>query len=192
MRAGSAAARGLCAIAEARRGASEGTVRMSFVSIAALYGFIGLLLASAWTDFKSFIIPNAFSAAILLLYPVYVLTAPAPVEWLGGLVVGASALAVGFGCFALRVFGGGDAKLLAVTSLWAGPALVFDFLALTALAGGVLVLVLYVRHRIAAAPTLAMVLVTKPDSSFAKQPMPYGVAIALGGLYVAFTLLGIA
>jgi hypothetical protein len=33
--------------------------------------------------------------------------------------------------------------------------------------------------------------VTEVDSSFAKTPMPYGVAIGIGGVYVAFTLLGL-
>lgn len=165
---------------------------MSFLWIAALYGFIGLLLASAWTDVQSLKIPNSFSAAILALYPVYAMTAPTPVDWLGGLAVGGIALIIGFLCFALRLFGGGDAKLLAVTALWAGPAMVFDFLMLTGVAGGFLAIFLYLRWRIVQAPSLRMVLVTQPEGNFGKQPMPYGVAIAAAGLYVAFTFLGIA
>jgi hypothetical protein len=34
-----------------------------------------------------------------------------------------------------------------------------------------------------------MVLQTDAEVGFSKQPMPYGAAIAVGGLYVAFTLL---
>ncbi len=165
---------------------------MSFLWIATLYGFIGILVASAWTDIQSYTIPNTFSAAILFLYPVHVMAAPAPVDWAGGLAIGAVSLVVGFVCFALRLFGGGDAKLLAVTGLWAGPKLILDFLMLTALAGGVLAIILYFRWRVAQAPSLRMVLVTRPDGDFGKQPMPYGVAIAAAGLYVAFTFLGIA
>jgi prepilin peptidase CpaA len=62
--------------------------------------------------------------------------------------------------------GGGDVKLLASTSVWAGPALVFPLLMVTALAGGLVAVgVLAARRR--------------------RSPLPYGVAIAAGGLVVA-------
>jgi hypothetical protein len=52
-----------------------------------------------------------------------------------------------------------------------------------------MVLFMWLQHRLARAPSVGMVLQTTVDSGFAKQPMPYGAAIAVGGLYVAFTLL---
>ncbi len=85
--------------------------------------------------------------------------------------------------------GGGDAKFFAAVALWAGPPLILPLGIFTSLAGGVMVLFLWIQHRLARAPSIAMLSQTVADASFAKQQMPYGAAIAVGGLYVAFTLL---
>ena len=49
--------------------------------------------------------------------------------------------------------------------------------------------VIWLRHRLAKATLPSLVLFTPADKDLAKQPMPYAVAIATGGLYVAFTIL---
>jgi len=85
--------------------------------------------------------------------------------------------------------GAGDAKLFAATALWAGPELILPLGLYTTLAGGVMVLFMWFQHRLARAPSASMILLTPTDANFSKQPMPYGAAIAVGGLYVAFTLL---
>ena len=92
---------------------------------------------------------------------------------------------------ALGLLGGGDAKLLTAGALWAGPGLLMEFLFLTALAGGGMATVLWLRHRLSRAAAPAFLLSTPSDPDFAKQPMPYAVAVAAGALYVAFTNLGI-
>ncbi len=76
-------------------------------------------------------------------------------------------------------------------SLWAGPGLLPEFAVLTTLSGGGMALLLWLRHRLSRSPSLALLAATGASSDFAKQPMPYGVAISAGGIYVAFTLLGI-
>ena len=80
-------------------------------------------------------------------------------------------------------------KLFAAAALWAGPELILPFGIYTSLAGGVMVLFMWLQHRLARAPSIGMALHTAADADFSKQPMPYGAAIAVGGLYVAFTLL---
>ncbi len=164
---------------------------LGFVSQLAILGFIVLLSAAAFSDIRKLTIPNSYCLGIALCYPFFALAPAQPVDWLGGLMVGGSLLVVGFILFTTGKVGGGDAKLLAATSLWAGPSLLVDFILLTALTGGCLALLLYVRHRWLRSPTLAAMAITEASPDFAQQPMPYGVAIFAGGVYVAFTLLGL-
>ena len=164
---------------------------LPFLAQASIVGFLGLLCAAAFSDVHSLTIPNRYSLAIGLLFPVYLLSYGQPVDWLGSLAVGASMLVLGFVLFALRILGGGDAKLMAATALWAGPEQLIDFVLLTALAGGGMVLFLWLRARLSRSASIYSVLVTEVEADFSKQPMPYGVAIGCGGVYVAFSLLGL-
>lgn len=164
---------------------------LPFLSQLSVAGFLGLLAAAALSDVRDLTIPNRYCVAIVLLYPAYVVSAGQPIDWLGALVVGGSVLAVGFVLFALRTLGGGDAKLMAAVSVWAGPGLLIEFVLLTSLVGGALAIFLWLRHRLSRSPYLAAFAVSEASPDFAKQPMPYGVAIFAGGVYVAFTLLGI-
>jgi prepilin peptidase CpaA len=161
----------------------------SFVSAVAILSFAGLVFSAAISDILRFQIPNRICLTVALLYPTYVLASAAPVDWLPALGVGALALAIGFVLFALGVFGAGDAKLFAATALWAGPSLIMPLIFYTTLAGGVVALFIWAQHRAAQAASLGMAIQTGVESSFAKQQMPYGSAIAVGALYVAFTLL---
>jgi prepilin peptidase CpaA len=77
--------------------------------------------------------------------------------------------------------GAGDIKLLAATGLWAGPHFVAVFLVTTALAGGVVALVMamltFIRNR-----------TRTPALPLARVPIPYGIAIAIGGLTIVYRL----
>jgi prepilin peptidase CpaA len=164
---------------------------LGYVSQLAIVGFIVLLSAAAISDVRKLTIPNSYCLGIAICYPFFVLAPAQPVDWVGGLLVCGGLLVVGFALFTTGRVGGGDAKLLAATALWAGPGLLMEFLLLTALAGGGIALLLYVRHRWARSPSLATLSSTEAAPDFAQQPMPYGVAIFAGGVYVAFTLLGL-
>jgi prepilin peptidase CpaA len=164
---------------------------LSLISLTSILGFLGLLYASAISDLRSLTIPNRYALAVALLYPAYLLSTNQPIDWLGAIIVAGSLLALGFVLFALNTLGGGDAKFLAAVSLWAGPALLLDFVLLTALMGGAMAIFMWLRHRYRRASDIADLLTGDADPDFAKQPMPYGVAIATGGVYVAFTLLGL-
>ena len=164
---------------------------LGFVSQLAILGFIVLLGAAAFSDIRKLTIPNSYCLGIALCYPFFALAPAQPVDWLGGLMVGGSLLVAGFILFTTGKVGGGDAKLMAAASLWAGPSLLVDFILLTALTGGGMALLLYVRHRWLRSPSLAAMAATEASPDFAQQPMPYGVAIFAGGVYVAFTLLGL-
>ncbi|WP_299391988.1 prepilin peptidase [Pelagibius sp.] len=151
--------------------------------------FAGLLIMAAASDCRNLTVPNRFSLALVALYPSFVIAAGGTVDWLGGLICASAAFAIGFVLFALRLCGGADVKLFAAVTLWAGPALIVPMLIYTTMAGGLLALAMWFRHRLLRAATPTAVFFVKADPDFIKQPMPYGVAIAAGGFYVAFQLL---
>jgi prepilin peptidase CpaA len=66
--------------------------------------------------------------------------------------------------------GGGDVKLAAALALWFSPGSTIKFLVLTSLAGGVLTLGVLAWHR--------------ARRREGKPEVPYGVAIAFGGLAI--------
>lgn len=155
--------------------------------------FVGLLAVAAFSDIRERIIPNAFCLALLALWPFdlwlgttasgassgQALTSAMMWSGLQGLGIGLASFLVGAFLFARGGLGGGDVKLLSVVGMWAGPHLWLPFISITALAGGVLALIVVAR----AARTTGF----RPRA-WRGLTMPYGVAIACGGLYVAASL----
>ena len=168
-----------------------------------VFGFIGLLAWAVISDLRSLRIPNRASLAIVCLYPLHVLLSPTPVDWTTAPLIALGVFAVTTVFFAFRWMGGGDVKLATATSLWAGSDLVFEFLTLTALAGGVLSAVALVRHKqrmaqagggksVAAGPPVDGADADTTVHAAASAPPPrvaYGVAIAVGGIFVASQLI---
>lgn len=154
-----------------------------------ILAFAGLLIAAAASDWRSLMIPNRYCLALVALFPSYVIAKGGDVALTGHILYGAGAFAAGFLLFSLRVCGGGDVKLFAAVALWAGPLLFLPMLIYTALCGGVLAIVLWTHHRLRRSSVPANVNYTAGSTAFSKQPMPYAVAIAAGGLFVALQLL---
>lgn len=149
----------------------------TIVCAASLAAAAALFIAAAISDARGFRIPNALCAALVALFPLYALSSPQPVVWWAHAATAVVLLVIGYGLFVLRLAGAGDAKLIAAAGLWTGPALVLPFLAATALMGGLLALVNMLRLWMAARKEKATV-------SFARVPLPYGIAIATGGVAV--------
>ena len=154
-----------------------------------ILAFAGLLIAAAASDWRSLTIPNRYSLALVALFPSYVIAMGGDVAWGMHLAFGAAAFLAGFLLFTLRICGGGDVKLFAAVSLWAGPALFAPMLIYTALCGGLMAIVLWLHHRFRRAGVPANLNFAADNITFAKQPMPYAMAIAAGGLFVALQLL---
>lgn len=160
----------------------------SLIEWVALFILTAALIAAALNDAATYLIPNRYPAVIVLVFFLYAIGKPIAF-WLDGLAVGGALLVGGAFFFARGMIGGGDAKLLAATGLWAG----FDQIALllftSALAGGVLAL--------AQLSPLGRLLPARPGSAPAgddlrsklRQPMPFGVAVAFGGVCVAIARL---
>jgi prepilin peptidase CpaA len=131
-----------------------------------------MLLAAALWDLKSRTIPNWLNALIAL--------GAIPFWWANGLALWpdvALHLAVAAGvfgifalAFALGAMGGGDVKMVAAIALWLPLPAVMLLLVVMSIAGGALTLAMALRHRLRKAEH--------------KLEVPYGVAIAFGGLWL--------
>src|SRR5438552_320732 len=92
-------------------------------------------------DFSFFRIPNLFLGMLLVLYAFY---APLYLEFdviLKALIIFAVVFIVSFSLYALKIIGAGDAKYLAVSSLWFGVRGIVPFLFIVSLVGGGLALI---------------------------------------------------
>jgi prepilin peptidase CpaA len=130
-----------------------------------------ILLAAAW-DLRKREIPNALNAAIALLAIPFWWASDTPFWPDVVLQIGVAAAVLGL--FAVAFFmggmGGGDVKMVAAVALWMPPQAVLALLVIMSLAGGLLTVVMLVRHRLAKAKH--------------ELEIPYGVAIAIGGIWL--------
>ncbi len=135
------------------------------------------LIFAAVTDIQRRQIDNWLNAGIALAAPIF--------WWSGGLSLwpdvamqlGVAALSFAFlaGLFAVKMMGGGDVKLLSALALWIEPGAFLQLLIIMALAGGALTIVMGGYHFLA--------------QQKGRLAIPYGVAIAFGGLWVLFPKL---
>ncbi|MFQ5954404.1 MAG: prepilin peptidase [Kiloniellales bacterium] len=158
---------------------------------ASLLLFAAALIWAAGSDLLRLRIPNPVVVAIAALYPLHAISAPEPVDWQGALVVAGLVLAVGFGLFEFRILGGGDAKLLAAAALWAGPSQIVTLLLSTGIIGGLLAILATTPLRLLLPYVAAATRVDADAGRLMKMQIPYGVAIAAGGLIVAARLAGV-
>ncbi|MBJ7536030.1 prepilin peptidase [Rhodomicrobium vannielii ATCC 17100] len=138
-----------------------------------------LLVWAAAVDLLTRVIPNRLVLVLAACFAVFALLAgldAARIASHAGCAL--LVLVCAYGLFAASLLGGGDAKLLAVASLWIGPDALLPFLAGTALAGGALALS-YI-----AADFASDILRSDADTRDRATAIPYGAAIAAGGLAV--------
>lgn len=144
------------------------------------------MLFAAISDMLSMTIANRVS---LLLVGTFMVVAPLTgMDWTQyglHLAVGALVLMCTFGLFAVGAMGGGDAKLMAATSVWMGLGFcLVQYLLIASVIGGLLTMALLVYRG------SALAMFTRHNMflrHFAdeKTGIPYGIALGLGGL-VAF------
>ncbi|MGI9510984.1 MAG: A24 family peptidase [Geminicoccaceae bacterium] len=167
----------------------------------------GLLVTGALIDIECRRLPNWLTSAVVCLYGLAVAVSPTPIDWMSAFIVAAVVFVIGFACFAFRLMGGGDVKLLAGLALWAGVEHVALFLIVTSLAGGLLSVVMLTLRHAAKSPLLLMLSffltpITRRSAAIigasssadtadgdVTGSLPYGVAIAAGGFAIIFALL---
>jgi len=130
------------------------------------------LLACCWWDLKTRTIPNWLNLAIALGAAAFWIAVGLPVwpEVALRVAVAFVTFWVFAAAFAMGAMGGGDVKLIAALALWLPWQAVLVLLFLMSIAGGVLTLGYLIRHKLARREE--------------KLEIPYGVAIAFGGLWL--------
>ena len=156
-----------------------------------LIAFALLLVLAAWQDLRTMHIADSVSLAIVATFAAWAVGGLVPGTLSStaiglALVCAAIVFGAGIAAFAAGALGGGDVKLLAAASLFAGPGLIADFLLVTALAGGALGLAVLAGAPIGGptAPVADAAIRTR-----LRRGLPYGPAIAAGGLWVAAALV---
>lgn len=143
------------------------------------------MVFAAVSDMLSMTIANRVS---LLLVAVFTIAAPlAGMAWVDygwHFAAAALVLTVTFSLFALGVMGGGDAKLLAATSLWMGFSVeLMQYLVYASLIGGLMTLLIMI-YRSSPLSTLTGNNIFLRHFADAKVGIPYGVALGISGLMI--------
>ena len=131
-----------------------------------------ILVVAAVIDVRTFTISNRLNMVVALLAPVFWWSIGMPL-WpdiaihVGVAVAVFVLLSI---AFFMGMMGGGDVKLAAALALWFSPPATLRFLVFMSIAGGLLTLVVLVIHKV--------------RSGEGRPKVPYGVAIAIGGLMI--------
>jgi prepilin peptidase CpaA len=99
------------------------------------------------------------------------------------LTTSAVVLVVAFAFFAFGWIGGGDAKLVAATTLWLGLGLLLPYVVYSGLLGGVLTMLILAIRRWPLPDVLQRIKWIDRLHDH-KQGVPYGIALAAAGLLV--------
>ena len=130
-----------------------------------------MMLAAAISDLRSRSIANGLNVAIAALAIPYWFANGLPL-WPGvAIQIGFALLifAVFLGLYMIGGMGGGDVKMIGAVALWIPPMLLMPMLMIMAAGGGLL--------------SLAMLIHQKWRGQAEPPEVPYGVAIAAGGLW---------
>lgn len=154
------------------------------LNMIALIIFPALMAYAACSDLLTMRISNKVSIALVAGFLGIALLAGLPIDqlWLH-FGAGAVVLMVAFALFALGWIGGGDAKLVAATSLWFGFSFLLPYLIYAATLGGGLTLIILVARRWALPPQLITVTWIERLHNRANG-VPYGIALAAAGMLV--------
>ena len=131
-----------------------------------------MLLWAAVVDIRTRTIANGLNLAIALMAPLFWWAAGVDLWPDAAMRVGVAAAV--FLLFALAfhigAMGGGDVKLAAALALWFSPGSTLKLIVLMSIAGGVLTMIVLIEHKL--------------KKIEGRPEVPYGVAIAFGGLWL--------
>ncbi len=162
----------------------------------------GLIMAAAVTDFIKLKIPNILPVAIIICFVISygtqeILGKNAFQDLSSHLISGGVMLVIMTVLFFLKLFGGGDAKLIPAVALWTGLNGLPLFLMVTTIVGGGLALISIIIRKTKMGQRFITKMLRfsylqngwmwalKKD----KNVIPYGIAIAVGGI-ASFRHLG--
>jgi prepilin peptidase CpaA len=137
---------------------------------------LGLLAATlvwiAVVDVRTYTISDGLNLAIALAAPLFWWSVGLPL-WPDAAIrvgVGVAVFFLFAGAFYMNVMGGGDVKLAGALALWFTPYETLTLIVVMSIAGGVLTLIVVGLHNF--------------KKKEGRPEVPYGVAIAVGGLWL--------
>ena len=143
-----------------------------------------LMVFAALSDVTTMTISNRISLALVIGFVPVALLVGAPLDAIGmHFVCGLAVFALTFVMFSLGLIGGGDAKLASATALWLGWDVLMNYGLVTAIFGGALSIALLAIRKV----PLPRLLLDHKWIARLHSPetgIPYGVALAAGGLVV--------
>ncbi len=146
------------------------------------------MILAAITDCASLRIPNWLTGLTALAFFPMAFATGMPLAEIGWhLAAGLALFFAGYALFALRLFGGGDAKLMAAAGLWFGTSESLNFLIMTALAGGALALIIACWAFASMSWDMTGSDKSLPLRQRIRQwtpKLPYGIALAVGAILV--------
>jgi prepilin peptidase CpaA len=133
-----------------------------------------MLIIAALSDLRNRTIPNWLTGALALgALPVWL---AAGMQFWPAMAIQLGIAALAFGIFAtmfyLGAMGGGDVKLIGALALWLPLVWLIQMLLIMSLIGGVITLGMWIGH--------------KARKSREKLEVPYGIAIAIAGLWAIY------
>jgi prepilin peptidase CpaA len=137
---------------------------------------LGLLAATllwiAVVDVRTYTISDGLNLAIALAAPLYWWSVGLPLWPDAAIRVGVAVVVflLFAGAFYMNVMGGGDVKLAGALALWFTPYETLSLIVIMSLAGGVLTLIVVGLHNL--------------RKKAGRPEVPYGVAIAVGGMWL--------
>lgn len=137
-------------------------------------GLATLLLIACVTDWRHRLINNWLTGSIALAAPLFWMATGLALwpDIVLQIALAAIVFAIFAGIFALGAMGGGDVKLLTALALWFPAIEMLRLLLVMSVLGGILTLLMLIYHKLRKAP--------------GKPEIPYGIAIALAGLWGMF------
>ena len=159
--------------------------------VALQLAFLVCVLFAIITDFKTLLIPNWISLALLAAFAPFA-ALHVPLAAIGGnFLVMALVLALSVFFFVAGWMGGGDVKLMSAIALWMGPTHVAPFVVLMALLGAILALSIVAIEKfgpLLGPRVLDLALFRRLGELADSGQCPYGVAIGVAGFIVSFDL----
>lgn len=156
---------------------------LPWIGLAVFTGYLG---AAAVGDAQHFIIKDKLNLFGLVAFLVLALPMGLSLPEFGvHVAVGIAVTVAALAAFGLGWFGGGDAKMIAAMGFWIGPAALMNFVVATTLAGGILSVILLTgratarRTGLPKGPRWLRKILRRGSG------VPYGIALAAGGLIVA-------
>jgi prepilin peptidase CpaA len=146
--------------------------------VAGLFTFV--LAIAAGSDFKHHRIPNWTVLAVILLFVGWAFAEPST-SWTSAFEAAGIALLLTVVLYLFKFIGAGDSKLFTSIALFVGMGYLPLFAFATAVVGGAMAVV-----SLAVEPRRALVMFQMRGKGDFGRKIPYGVAIAVAGLYTFF------